>query len=339
MNKILAFSIMVFVFLVSCNLTTLNAAEGFSLGISFDKTSYVPGEEVKMIFTVTNNSDTYKELTFNTAQIYNYIVYKDGKQVYSWAAGRMFAQVVTKLRFSPSETKGFLEKWPIKDKTGKPLGDGVYMVEFTLVNSDGTGARLYARKEFVVGDVHFEPVFKDVKDFFVSRQLRSLYDKGIVKGYPDGTFGQERVLSRAEAVALVVRSVSGSQVSSYHKSSFNDVNASHWALTYIEYAVEQGWIKGTGPSTFEPNAPISRADFVVLVVRAFGFGSDEAVQISAFYDAPETHPAFKEITVAFQKGIVFGKEVKDGKLLFYPQDALKRGEAILILGRALETLD
>jgi hypothetical protein len=57
-------------------------------------------------------------------------------------------------------------------------------------------------------------------------------DRGIINGYPDGTFGPNRPLSRAEATALLVRAANrGTQPLSQQR--FTDVPEWHWAFQYI----------------------------------------------------------------------------------------------------------
>jgi len=57
-------------------------------------------------------------------------------------------------------------------------------------------------------------------------------DRGIFHGYPDGTFGPRRELSRAEAVALLVRA-DGRNLNPLQHQRFADVPEWHWAFNYI----------------------------------------------------------------------------------------------------------
>jgi len=107
----------------------------FVLGIYLDKTSFSVGETVEFVFTITNKTDSDQELTFNTSQIYNFVIYKNEEIVYNWALNRAFAQVITTLKFEPGETKAYIEKWDLKDNSGDSLKDGVYKVEFSLAPS------------------------------------------------------------------------------------------------------------------------------------------------------------------------------------------------------------
>lgn len=307
-------------------------ASSFLTKVSTDKTSYNHDETVKILFTITNNSLFNANLTFNTSQIYDYIIYQGSKEVYNWSKGRFFADVITNLKFQSRETKAFSEKWDMKDNSGKVVGDGIYKIVF-FVKSQPSEQVESASCEFTIGNVQFEPSFSDVKDYFISKQLEVLKNKGIVKGYPDGTFKGERNLSRAEAIVLILRTL-GYEAGSFSSNTFTDVPKTHWAFNYIEKGVELGAIKGKTSTTFEPATPIKRGEFVVVMMKVLNFQLLD--NPSPFIDVDENYFGYREIVTAFNLGIVQGKEVKDAKLYFYPNDYITRTEAILIIGRAIE---
>ncbi len=339
MKKILALLLLaiLILFWLAPAKTEVNEEQDFVLGIKLDKTSYGLSESVTIILTITNMTNSYRELTFNTAQVYNYIIYKDSKAIYNWALGRMFADVITTLKFSPNETKSYLEKWDMKDNAGSMVKEGVYKIEFSLKTSNSLkGSNLLTSIEFVIGNVSFEPVFKDVSDYFIAKHLGVLFNRGIVKGYPDGTFKGDRTLSRAEAAALIVRIIKGNSVGPFDKNTFIDVTHQHWAFNYVEYVARNELMEGKTMDTFEPNTPVTRAEFVRMVALAFAIVPQYEIIPSPFADVPESFPGERLIVGAFNQGVIIGKEVKNNKLYFYPDDTLKRSEAILIIGRAIE---
>jgi hypothetical protein len=50
---------------------------------------------------------------------------------------------------------------------------------------------------------------------------------------------------------------------------FKDVSG-HWAKTQIEEAVAKGYVAGYPNGTFKPDAPVTRAQFITMLVRALG---------------------------------------------------------------------
>lgn len=85
----------------------------------------------------------------------------------------------------------------------------------------------------------------------------------IVNGYPDGTFGPDKPITRAEFAAIAAR-FDSSEYSGENK--FSDVSG-HWAAEYINRAAEKGWITGYPDGTFRPDQYITRAEAMTLVNR------------------------------------------------------------------------
>ena len=85
----------------------------------------------------------------------------------------------------------------------------------------------------------------------------------IVNGYPDGTFGPDKTITRAEFAAIAAR-FDSSEYSGENK--FSDVSG-HWAAEYINRAAEKGWITGYPDGTFRPDQYITRAEAMTLVNR------------------------------------------------------------------------
>ncbi|QQZ64509.1 S-layer homology domain-containing protein (plasmid) [Paenibacillus sonchi] len=62
-----------------------------------------------------------------------------------------------------------------------------------------------------------------------------------------------------------------------NRISFNDLDASHWAKKPVEVLAAKGIVNGVSAGSFAPAAQITRADYAVMLVRAFGLnGSPEA---------------------------------------------------------------
>ena len=50
-----------------------------------------------------------------------------------------------------------------------------------------------------------EPVFSDISGHWAEEAVTEMYTYGIVKGYEDGTYGPQRVLTRAEFAVMLDR--------------------------------------------------------------------------------------------------------------------------------------
>jgi hypothetical protein len=349
MKRFLSLLIVLCLMLSFFGISSVRGDGGIIVRVETDKVLYSLGDTVYITFTVSNESDIPQKLIFNTSQIYDFVIFNISKQelgYYRWSAGRMFAQVITEINLEPNEVKVFTEKWDQKGNNGVQVSVGTYRLNFWLVSnpSDKIGepanidkfgdSRYLATKTFsiVTGTTIVSP-FSDVKDPEMINFVYLLYGKGIIQGYPDGTFKPQNNLTRAEAVALILRTMNITP-QRYVQPTFSDVPRVYWAFNLIEEAYKRSIIKGVSQDKFSPGTYISRGEFTVMVVRALGF--DVAEISNPFQDLDESYFGYKEILAAYSLGIVKG-ESKNGKIYFNPLTAITRGEAAIILGRAIQT--
>lgn len=102
----------------------------------------------------------------------------------------------------------------------------------------------------------------------------------VVNGYEDGTFKPEAEITRAEVTKMVVAAMGPSYTaaaeSSVGASEFTDVKG-HWAAGYISVGVAQKFINGMGDGTFAPDANVTYAQIVKMLVAALGYESAAAI--------------------------------------------------------------
>lgn len=123
---------------------------------------------------------------------------------------------------------------------------------------------------------------------------------GIIKGLPDGTFGPERSISRAEFAALACRF----DELTTGTATFSDVDESHWAYQYIAFAAEKGWVTGYTDGTFRPGNNITRCEVVALICRVLERSPDKnyigkhSDELKLFPDVAASHWAYHYIVEA-----------------------------------------
>jgi|GEM_PF-3565632 len=97
---------------------------------------------------------------------------------------------------------------------------------------------------------------------------------GFMGGYPDGTFRPDQPITRAEAATVLAKV---KQPSDYTDSGrLNDISH-HWAKHSISALANAGILSGYPDGTFRPDAPVTRAEAVVMLNRlesrsGFAFG-------------------------------------------------------------------
>ena len=93
--------------------------------------------------------------------------------------------------------------------------------------------------------------------------VSTLSSMGIITGYPDGTFGPNAAITRAEFAAIAARFDNDGDKTA---AKFSDI-ATHWAKDEISIAYNNGWITGYPDGTFGPQRDITRAETMTLVNR------------------------------------------------------------------------
>ena len=115
------------------------------------------------------------------------------------------------------------------------------------------------------------------------------------------------------------------------KARFVDLGAHAWAADAINALADEGIIKGTSENTFSPAANITRADFALLLVRAFKLESENTEN---FADVAASDYFAAELAIARNTGIVNG--IGDNN--FAPRNTITRQDMMTIVYRALEKM-
>lgn len=109
---------------------------------------------------------------------------------------------------------------------------------------------------------------------------------------------------------------------------FTDVPADAWYYDEHYYAWFNGLIKGTGDTTFEPDATTTRAQAVTVLYRIAGSPNVSGLT-EPFTDVSDNHWAHDAIVWAYENAIVKGYDATT----FGPDDGLTRGQFVAIMHR------
>lgn len=114
--------------------------------------------------------------------------------------------------------------------------------------------------------------FSDVTEgMWYNHAVCTAVNAGLIKGMPDGTFGGDRNITRAEFATIAARFL---DTATQPAETFTDIEG-HWAEADITRATVAGWIKGVGDGKFNPDAYITRAEVMTLVNRMLNRKFDE----------------------------------------------------------------
>lgn len=114
-------------------------------------------------------------------------------------------------------------------------------------------------------------VFEDLpSEHPACKAVSELRKRGVISGYPDGSFRPENQVTRAEIAKMLVVTL-GQNPNPAGQVTFQDV-AGHWVVTqgYLQTAVQIGAVQGYSETSFGPNDPVTRAQLAKLVAAAYG---------------------------------------------------------------------
>ena len=153
-----------------------------------------------------------------------------------------------------------------------------------------------------------------------------------VIGYMDGNVRPYGLISRAETTTIFFRLLKDSvrDGNLLTSNTYTDVPDDYWANTAISTMTGLGIVQGRSADTFDPKAPITRAQFAAICAR-FDTGKSSGTQ--TFTDI-KGHWAEKYIERAAELGWIKGFE--DGT--FRPDTYITRAQAMTMINRVLNRI-
>ncbi len=110
-------------------------------------------------------------------------------------------------------------------------------------------------------------------------------------------------LSSLLLAAAILLSVAALPVSAADQN-FNDVPDTHWAYSYIQSAAADGVMNGTGEGNFSPSKTLTRAEFIVMMMRAFYKDEVTAKETELKNAGIETSWYVAHCFLAYEKGLL-----------------------------------
>ena len=106
-----------------------------------------------------------------------------------------------------------------------------------------------------------QPLFVDIdQSHWAYKQIHLAAQAGILKGYPNGNFGPNEYITRAEAAVLFFRFAKESP-EHFAQVNITDVPADHWAYKYVEASVDGNFLAMFDKNKFSPDKSLSRAEW------------------------------------------------------------------------------
>ena len=95
-------------------------------------------------------------------------------------------------------------------------------------------------------------------------------DLGWINGYADGSFKPNNLVTRAEAVKIIISSQQDKDSIPEMAPSFPDVLPNEWYSKFIAFGASKGYFSGYEDGSFKPTNNITRAEAAKIIVKALG---------------------------------------------------------------------
>ncbi len=99
---------------------------------------------------------------------------------------------------------------------------------------------------------------------------KDLSKYGIMSGFPDGSFGLDQTITRAQIAKMIVTALGFSDMD-MGRSYFMDVPDTHWAKNYINYARDEQIVGGFEDGTFKPDESVTTNQAIKMVVSMMSY--------------------------------------------------------------------
>jgi len=136
-----------------------------------------------------------------------------------------------------------------------------------------------------------QPAFSDLPDRHWAREvILKMAAEGVLQGYPDGTCRPDQVVTRAEFVSLLLRTLKLKEEE--RTADFSDVQPGNWYYRAVATAYHYGLVKGYAAveqssggqgekkQYFRPHEPVTREQVAAMLTRALEFNQPERKGLS-----------------------------------------------------------
>ncbi len=167
-------------------------------------------------------------------------------------------------------------------------------------------------------------VFSDISTHWAKSYIEKAADKGIISGYPDGTFLPDNPVKRSEFTKMVNNAFGNTATSNI---SFSDVPSYEWYYSDVAKAVASGYAGGYDTGDFKPDNYITRQEAAVMLSRIVPAANSSA-NLSTYADKSNIAD-WAESSLSRIVGKKYMGAYDDGRL--HPLDNLTRAQAAKII--------
>lgn len=152
---------------------------------------------------------------------------------------------------------------------------------------------------------------------------------GLMSGTSEAAISPDMLATRAQIVQLLWAAAGKPEATG--TLPFTDVSPDAWFYSAVRWAYRTGLVSGTSETTFDPNAPIRRQDFALILYMQSGSPAMVGSTLKGFSDAAQVSGyAYAALTWAVEQGLISGVGTEEGTLLM-PRGYASRAQVATIL--------
>lgn len=170
--------------------------------------------------------------------------------------------------------------------------------------------------------------FTDVpSNHWAYKAVDNISKRGLINGYPDGTYRLNEPVTRAQAAKVVALAINAKPTPAF-KPSFQDVSPAHGAYDHIRALTERG-IFADGDK-FNPNEPLTRAQMAKILALGYKIIVDDN-DLLKFEDVVKVNQNHGYITTLAELGIT--TTAPGG--MYKPNDNVSRAHMAAFIDRTM----
>ena len=175
--------------------------------------------------------------------------------------------------------------------------------------------------------------FRDMVGHWSEPFIAAMVGRGLISGFPDGSFRPEENLTRAQYAAIVSKAFQQSAQRS--RLTFSDVPVHFWAYSAISRAQQMGFIAGFPDGSFRPQQNLTRTQAIISLVSGLGLRGGNSDSLRVYRDRAQIPSyAIAAIATAVERRMLAGQPQTD---TLEPLRDITRAEATTLIYQALVT--
>ncbi|MDZ7958337.1 MAG: S-layer homology domain-containing protein [Aulosira sp. DedQUE10] len=151
-----------------------------------------------------------------------------------------------------------------------------------------------------------QTTLSDIQGNWAQSFIELLNQRGIIQGFPDGTFRPDEPVTRAQFAAMIQKAFQKAPVR--NAVQFVDLPANYWGKDAIETAYKIGFLQGYPGNVFQPDQNIPRVQALVSLATGLNLSANtptSTVLNTYFQDAAQIPDyALKQVSAAAESNLV-----------------------------------